>query len=908
MAAQERGSQLIEDKNKFNPDGSRIDTKNYSRSGTFDQTGGSMNIGGNLDMSAGNDFVAQGTQINAAGGVNISAGNDATITTAQKGSYYESVSTEKKKTWWGLGSRTTTITHTNTDLTNTAASINGGSVNINAGNDTTVIGANINGAGGVNIHGGNNTNILAAYDIKEKIDTKTVKSNDFGRFMDTLKQSATNAHITPIHDATDTYSTGIDSTRKAVLTNINGGSGNVSLTAGNTLNLQAPIINGASFTYGGGNQTNFIAAIDSREISQSSGGRNFHWQVNQSQGSKTETLHMTNVNVPTGMTKFVGAGGISVQLPKGSSLATQIATLSQQPGNEYLVDLAKRSDIDWKQVEVINKTWDYKKGGLTQEAAIIVAIVVTIFTAGAASTAAGSLVGTGTTAAGATTITAGGLAATTGMSVGVAAATTTAVAAGITTLATQATIALINSQGDISAALKELGSKENLKALGTAIVTAGVVQGLGQSITFTMPDGSLQTLAQIGKAGGDASLLHNLGANLINGVASTLVSTAINGGSLEDNLKNMLKNVIISTAGAQLADGIGDLKAGDLDKFAGTLAHAILGCGMGAATVGNSSGCAPGAGGAVVGELSAEWYGKTFGGNPQNAADFAKLTTALVAGAAGGASAMNVAGITSNNAVVNNYLNHTQWSKFASDIAACKAKATGCTPAEEKAITARYQDISTKQNIALANCDATKNCAALKAEVALGTITMMTLADTKQIPIGGAPNNDLGQYIGQRLASDPAYRRQVNESIAVLNKCNANPDQCTQQAIKAAAIVVLPLLGVAGVGFSAAGVVYGGSIGATGNIAGQLVANGGQPSQINPSDVAMAAYTGALTYGATLWPSLFINTGGAVVTSAVNGSSATDAGRSMAGAAAGTLVGYPLGAIAQGGLNNILNP
>ena len=46
-----------------------------------------MNIGGNLSMSAGNDFVAQDTQINAAGGVDISAGNDATITIANKGSF-----------------------------------------------------------------------------------------------------------------------------------------------------------------------------------------------------------------------------------------------------------------------------------------------------------------------------------------------------------------------------------------------------------------------------------------------------------------------------------------------------------------------------------------------------------------------------------------------------------------------------------------------------------------------------------------------------------------------------------------------------------------------------------------------------------------------------------------------------
>ncbi len=60
-----------------------------------------------------------------------------------------------------------------------------------------------------------------------------------------------------------------------------------------------------SVTYGGGNQTNLLAAIDSREISQSSGGRNFHWQVNQSQGSKTETLHMTQVNVPVAKPAFV---------------------------------------------------------------------------------------------------------------------------------------------------------------------------------------------------------------------------------------------------------------------------------------------------------------------------------------------------------------------------------------------------------------------------------------------------------------------------------------------------------------------------------------------------------------------------------------------------------------------------
>ncbi len=775
LAAQERGSQLIEDKNKFNPDGSRIDTKNYSRSGTFDQTGGTMNIGGNLDMSAGNDFVAQGAQINAAGGVNITAGNDATITTAQKGSYYESVSTEKKTTWWGLGSRTTTITHTNTDLTNTAASINGGSVNINAGNDTTVIGANINGAGGVNIHGGNNTNILAAYDIKEKIDTKTVTSNDFGRFMDTLKQSATNPHITPIHTPTDTYSNNIDSTRKAVLTNINGGSGNVSLTAGNTLNLQAPVINGGSFTYGGGNQTNLLAAIDSREISNTSGGRNFHWQVNQSQGSKTETLHMTQVDVPVGMTNFVGAGGISVQLPKGSSLATQIDTLSKLPGNEYLVDLAKRSDIDWQQVDIINKTWDHKKEGLTQEAAIIVAIVVTIFTAGAASSAGvaaaeGAGFATATTAASTTVMaTAGGTA--------FAAAT----AAAVTTLATQATIALINSQGDIGAALKEMASEQNLKVLATSVITAGLVQGLGSAIN--LPTGT----------GTSTTLIDKLQTNMVNGVASSLVSTAINGGSLEDNLKAALKNAVITSVAAQGAGMIGDA---NLDIFSSTLAHAILGCAIGTATTGQATGsgggCAAGAGGAVVGELAANWYGANVAGaTNEDIANFAKLATALVA-AGGGAAAMNLAGMTSNNAVVNNYLSHTQWDELTKARQNCKEDTT-CI----KDVEATYIRLSQLQDNALAMCDVNKNCETLFKEAKEGEVRQIELVRTGALPdyFMGAGNL---QSQGIKLTNDPAYRAQVSNAITADYICRTNPAQCTEQTAKIALGLTALVGGTAG--------------------------------------------------------------------------------------------------------------
>jgi filamentous hemagglutinin len=294
---------------------------------------------------------------------------------------------------------------------------------------------------------------------------------------------------------------------------------------------------------------NLIAAIDSQEVSHTQTSRSFAWQSNASTGSKTEVMHLANIQVPANNLNFQGTGGISVQLPKSSNLAVQINTLAKQPGNEYLGTLAARSDIDWKQVELVNKTWDYKKSGLTQEATIIVAIVVTIFTAGAASSAGASLAAsaglTTTTAACATVLTAGG------------AALAGATAAGITTLASSAAIAILNNKGDIAAALKEMGSKENVKNLVVAMATAGLVQGIG--VAFNLPS-----------TGAGSTLLDKLQTNLINGVAGSVINTAVYGGSLEDNLKKSIKTALISSVGAQLANGIGDLKADGLTRLLAT--------------------------------------------------------------------------------------------------------------------------------------------------------------------------------------------------------------------------------------------------------------------------------------------------------------------------------------------------
>ena len=592
--------------------------------GSYNQTGVNINVGGGLSMSAGNDFYAQGTQVNAGGGVSIAAGRDASVTTALKGSSYEyNRVTETRNGIFGKETRT--ITSRDIDLKNTASTLNaGGGVDLTAGRDLTLQGTHIN-ASGINLSAGNNVNVIAAYDVKEITSINSLKSNFKGG-----------------------SSTDIELDKKAMVSNLNGNTGAVNITAGNTITLEGTTLTGASFTPIA-QKTNLLAALDTKTTEHSKTSNNLVWQSTQSKGTTSQVMHLTNINVPVGMSNFQGAGGISVQLPKNASLTEQITSLAKQPGNEYLTDLSKRSDIDWQRVEVINKSWDYKKEGLTPAASIVIAIVVAIATAGAASGAAGSLIGTTTvTTAGVTTtaLTGTGLAAATGMSLGVATATSAAVAAGITALATSATLAVINNKGDIGAALKELGSKENVKSLVTAMATAGLVQGLGTALNLP-------------STGLGSSFIDKLQTNLVNGVASSLITTAINGGSVEDALKNAIKGAVVNSIAAPGANTIGDAK---LDIFSSNLAHAILGCAVGSATAGSASGCAAGAGGAVVGHVSAELYGTTFAGATDlDIANFAKVTTAITGLVTGqDANKLNIALNTSNNAVVNNYLTHKQ--------------------------------------------------------------------------------------------------------------------------------------------------------------------------------------------------------------------------------------------------------
>jgi filamentous hemagglutinin len=281
------------------------------------------------------------------------------------------------------------------------------------------------------------------------------------------------------------------------------------------------------------------------------------WQKMVNQGSTAETLALPSFTGPN-KPVFNAPGGLSVQIPDGN-FKSQIQSLSSQPGMSYLNDLAARKDVNWQPVKLAYDSWNYQQEGLTPAGAALLSVAVAWATAGQGAALMG----------------------TTG-------ATTSAVAnAALSSLAAQASISFVNNKGDINKTLKELGSSQTVKATIAAALTAGVLDKLGT--TATMKDLSGQT-----------GFSEKLTYNLINATGRALTNTAINGGNLEDALKQALIGGIVDTAHGQVASQIKVLES---DYLTHKLAHALAGCVAGAAAQGS---CKDGAIGTALGEIVAQ--------------------------------------------------------------------------------------------------------------------------------------------------------------------------------------------------------------------------------------------------------------------------------------------------------------
>lgn len=543
-----------------------------------------------VGKSKSDNLVLQATGITSKNGdVKIESNKNILFDVAVEQSYDRSTSTEKKKSWGGLKKKyITTVAESNS--TNAASvDISGKnifietkkldpSVNVSTpDNNIDIYSGRFTADGGqIKINSGGNLNFYSVEESSSSNVDITKKSSFAGIKYNTSK---TNATRTQVSELPATLKADYIGTKSGFDTRLVG--------------TEFEYLKGASIEAGG--KLELIAAKTSITDLVKKEKNSVVWQSMQDKGSITETAQLPRFNGPI-LPTINAAGGLVVQVPisekdvNKAELRDEILKLANQPGNAYLKDFVNRNDVDWQQVLLTQKDWDYKSQGLTGAGAAIIVIIVTIVTMGsgtaAAAGAAGGAAASGTTvglgasmlgAAGVTTTAAGAI---------VPSALGAMANAAVTSLATQASVSLINNGGDIGKTLKELGSKDSAKNLAASVATAGLMSQVSSALNLK-PDSTI--------------LSDRLVNNFTSSVGSTLVQTAINGGDLEENLKVALLSGLAGALQGQIAQNLKGLE--DVNYILHKIAHAAVGCAAAAAT---KQSCEAGAIGAGIGEVIAQ--------------------------------------------------------------------------------------------------------------------------------------------------------------------------------------------------------------------------------------------------------------------------------------------------------------
>ncbi len=316
-----------------------------------------------------------------------------------------------------------------------------------------------------------------------------------------------------------------------------------------------------------------------------------------------------------------------VTVKNSESLRSAITALSKTPGNEWLNDLNLRDGVQWQKVMDAYHRWDHKNEQLNPVVAAVIAIAV------AAATAGSGLVATANTAVG------GGVAGG-------------AVTGGMSALASQAAVSLLNNKGDISKTFKDLGSKSSVKSLATSMALGGALAGFDAAMGWDAAAKGAKTASTTSArlpqlSHGDWSKVAQRVAG--QSIISSSLNTAINGGSFKDNLATALLTSVGSQLHAEGANLIGN--NGEVLGVSGkALSHALV-AGV-AAEIGGGN-----AKGAAAGALAAELAGVVMGENiigsqqwQEQQAQFSRvagaiagvLATGKVEGAYSGANAAEV--------------------------------------------------------------------------------------------------------------------------------------------------------------------------------------------------------------------------------------------------------------------------
>jgi filamentous hemagglutinin family protein len=306
--------------------------------------------------------------------------------------------------------------------------------------------------------------------------------------------------------------------------------------------------------------------------------KNAVWQKQQQTGCYDETIEMLEV-LSQGGIHIWGAQGVEAQIRGGENRAQALDLLEQHKETEWVKNLRQNPHATWRLIGEGHKKWNKTVQGLTGPAVAVISLAIAIATQG---TGAGLISGLTTNA------TIGSMA-----------------SAGFTSVVSQASIALINNQGNLGKTFKELGSKENLRSLAMSIAEEGLTQGISEPL---------------GVSASPISFTDYLKRHLVSSGATGILSIPLQKEDPTGALLNGLKNGIINAAGAWAAGQIGsafhpqDGSTPKIDPLTHKFLHALVGAGLGAVTTRNTKeGAFAGGLAAASAEILAEALPDTLG-------------------------------------------------------------------------------------------------------------------------------------------------------------------------------------------------------------------------------------------------------------------------------------------------------
>ena len=644
-------------------------------------------------MQAGQDVNIIGSNATAGKDLTIAAGRDLNVASVSDMHNVEGKEKDGKKR-----------IKTSDDQTTQVASVltAGGDFVSQAGRDTTIVASRISAGNEAYLYSGDKLSLLAAqnstyslYDMKEKGGWGAKK---------TKRDEVT--HVTNVGTEIKT-------------------GGDLSLVSGgDQLYQRAKLESGKDLAITSGGAVTFEAVKDLHQESHEKSKSDLAWTSAKGKGNTDETLRQSELKAQ-GELAIKAVNGLKIdikQIDQNTVSQTIDVMVKADPQLAWLKEAEKRGDVDWRQVQELHDSFKYSHSSLGQGAMLAIIIVVTVLTAGAASSVAGAAAGA--SAGSGTAMAAAGSSAmvSAGTAVGTAAAGwgNVMATAALTSVASGSTVSFINNGGNIGATFQDITSSKALKGYATGALAAGFTAGVldpafgvtGDNVNHITKGFDLSSASDIGR------FAVYSGAQ---GVAQASLSTAIQGGSFGDNLGSSLRSQLQSTLQAVAFNAVGDYSKGQKWSESGPqkiALHALVGGLLSEAGGGSfaTGALAAGANEALVTSLA-----KVVDGDPALLLAASQLVGIAAAGATDGD--VQKGAEIAKNATAYNYLNHHEVDDLVKDLKGCRGAASPSSCRSD--VATKYAGISDKKTgITLLKCDDPTSCNAQRLDVEAGNAAL----------------------------------------------------------------------------------------------------------------------------------------------------------------------------------------